>query len=944
MKISKYQYGNPIEEWGSQWKDRLQPSARSKVLQKWNASGKKPKPESSNEYTKRRVKEETKRTWRSDAADILHGIGEGVLALHPYTAIPYYGAKVGQDVLNGNVNWETALNASIPLFHLSPQAVGLREATNVALEDAANAGSKTARNWRVAREINQATKSKPNISNRTISVKRSNNEITGQPDLVYTLYNEFGEPIGQTNIGGAVFGSGNKTHRMVDGVMSMRNAHKVSEDTYNAAVQDIIDNGGKGLESGWSLMMPQKTLAVTSKFPHTVIGQEFGNPVRLLTGTSKRSIPQKVQGNHYLEQKPSFEIKYNESTGNFEQVPITNQEPYVSTSLKFFERKPSKNNIVGASQDYSMEDSKGMDFIKQFFAQQKINGKEYTLEGLKDAKNVQQGLPEYIQSYLNQNTVERAVKAMRKNGYSEREIQQYVDKVNEVMNKVKVGMYSDQEYNAAGAQDFGGFYNNDQNFISVNKDAYLSKPNFTPNYILKHEGRHLIDYNTSMTNDVINTLEKAYDKDFLEIPKHEDAGSLKNYQHMDRERVTTNRDAREVLLSDLEKHPGEFQNQTKFAQTSSGKYKDMVDFQNELIQYADPEDIINAVENSNGYGKRYINYLKKNNKLTSTKIEQLRQAMIHVPSYLLPVAGGYTLYNLFNQPQQQLPIEKQGGKMNILEFLKNGSGIHIKKKNRGKFTDYCGGQVTQECINKGKHSSNPAIRKRATFADNARHFKHKDGGKAFINGVSILDSNPNAYKYVKKKYKMAQEGTKLNFWQKTGNFLNSGLGQTLVNGITGVIKTTAENKNVDAQAKAAQAQNEADWAQMMNQIIKQNQEENNRNYMQWVSAYQNGLIQDQSSQIVAAHIGQEKLNQDLAAGKQNLKNKNSQISSAAQAAKSENWANTFGNIVQQGMGTIGQLIGNNTNSGTTKSKINFGTSDYKLQLPEMWNNPTLFNK
>jgi len=37
---------------------------------------------------------------------------------------------------------------------LSPQAVGLREATNVALEDAANAGSKIARNWRVAREIN----------------------------------------------------------------------------------------------------------------------------------------------------------------------------------------------------------------------------------------------------------------------------------------------------------------------------------------------------------------------------------------------------------------------------------------------------------------------------------------------------------------------------------------------------------------------------------------------------------------------------------------------------------------------------------------------------------------------------------------------------------------------------------------------------------------------
>lgn len=55
-----------------------------------------------------------------------------------------------------------------------------------------------------------------------------------------------------------------------------------------------------------------------------------------------------------------------------------------------------------------------------------------------------------------------------------------------------------------------------------------------------------------------------------------------------------------------------------------------------------------------------------------------------------------------------------------LLYLKNGSGIHIKKKNRGKFTSYCGGNVTAECIARGKHSSNPAIRKRATFAANAR--------------------------------------------------------------------------------------------------------------------------------------------------------------------------------------------------------------------------------
>ena len=60
---------------------------------------------------------------------------------------------------------------------------------------------------------------------------------------------------------------------------------------------------------------------------------------------------------------------------------------------------------------------------------------------------------------------------------------------------------------------------------------------------------------------------------------------------------------------------------------------------------------------------------------------------------------------------------------------KKGSKIHIKKKNRGKFTDYCGGNVTQDCINRAKHSGNKTLVKRAVFAENARHFKHKYGGQ-----------------------------------------------------------------------------------------------------------------------------------------------------------------------------------------------------------------------
>lgn len=61
----------------------------------------------------------------------------------------------------------------------------------------------------------------------------------------------------------------------------------------------------------------------------------------------------------------------------------------------------------------------------------------------------------------------------------------------------------------------------------------------------------------------------------------------------------------------------------------------------------------------------------------------------------------------------QLKLFKVGGK----------SPIHIKKANRGKFTQYCGGKVTSECIAKGMRSPNPKIRKQAVFANNARKWK-----------------------------------------------------------------------------------------------------------------------------------------------------------------------------------------------------------------------------
>lgn len=60
--------------------------------------------------------------------------------------------------------------------------------------------------------------------------------------------------------------------------------------------------------------------------------------------------------------------------------------------------------------------------------------------------------------------------------------------------------------------------------------------------------------------------------------------------------------------------------------------------------------------------------------------------------------------------------------------LKNGNKIHIKKKNRGKFTASAKahGMGVQEYANKVLNDPNatPLQKKRANFARNAKRFKH----------------------------------------------------------------------------------------------------------------------------------------------------------------------------------------------------------------------------
>ena len=92
--------------------------------------------------------------------------------------------------------------------------------------------------------------------------------------------------------------------------------------------------------------------------------------------------------------------------------------------------------------------------------------------------------------------------------------------------------------------------------------------------------------------------------------------------------------------------------------------------------------------------------------------------------------------SMFSQYWQK--INEANNDFNDIDFYKKGNKIKIKKQNRGKFTDYCGGNVTNACIQKGKNSSDPKIRKRATFAANARSWNHKYQVGGIIKAIKLL--------------------------------------------------------------------------------------------------------------------------------------------------------------------------------------------------------------
>lgn len=79
-----------------------------------------------------------------------------------------------------------------------------------------------------------------------------------------------------------------------------------------------------------------------------------------------------------------------------------------------------------------------------------------------------------------------------------------------------------------------------------------------------------------------------------------------------------------------------------------------------------------------------------------------------------------------SQSGSSLTTDEKGALENTGSSVVGKSGIHIKKKNIGKFTatKKATGKSTEELT----HSKNSLTRKRAVFAQNAKKWKHQEGG------------------------------------------------------------------------------------------------------------------------------------------------------------------------------------------------------------------------
>ena len=276
-----------------------------------------------------------------------------------------------------------------------------------------------------------------------------------------------------------------------------------------------------------------------------------------------------------------------------------------------------------------------------------------------------------------------------------------IEGIKKILNEGGYNIADEAAWRQLYGNNFAGF-----NYDTTNGIAIRGQHNV--NAALPHEVRHRLQRIYQLLKQRVNFrknyLNDAYGSDFANLnTKLPETDPLHNYTRFMDEAETTNLDSRNYLFDYYTDQP--------LINQGEKLYGAPLTVQNKIIDSATDEQIIEAVRNANGYGRRYIEWIideakRKNPNATIEQIyklfaPQFRNAMKYVPAF-----GGVAVATTTG--------EYKHGK---------APGIHIKPENRGKFTALK--KRTGHSASWFKAHGTPAQKKMATFALNARKWKKK---------------------------------------------------------------------------------------------------------------------------------------------------------------------------------------------------------------------------
>lgn len=190
---------------------------------------------------------------------------------------------------------------------------------------------------------------------------------------------------------------------------------------------------------------------------------------------------------------------------------------------------------------------------------------------------------------------------------------QKYDEIIEELKRYGYNIGSDNAFTTAGENaSTAGFFDPNTKGIAL-KEGLVD---FAAPHEFRHRMQVLFPYRNSMSIDRRSYLTHAYDDLFDDLPNLvEKSDNLYGYPNMAIEKATTNLDARRYAL-------GNFTDDVEMS------YKPLSE-QNAFLNSLSDDQILEAVENANGYGRRFVHFIKNPNELFEN--EPLGQYMPIVP-------------------------------------------------------------------------------------------------------------------------------------------------------------------------------------------------------------------------------------------------------------------------------------------------------------------------